>query len=55
MKKLVLGGACAVSGLLLAVLMEAGALVRAGVWAAGMALLLVAAGLLLEVLGLREQ
>ena len=55
MKKLVMGGACLLAGILLTILMEAGALVRAGVWAAVMAVLLVAAGLLLEVLGLREQ
>ena len=55
MKKLVLGGACAAGGILLAVLMEAGEVVQAGVWAALAALVLMAAGLLLGILGLREQ
>ena len=55
MKKLVLGGSCAVSGILLTVLMEAGALARAGMWAVLAALVLMAAGLLLGILGLREQ
>ncbi|WP_294535803.1 hypothetical protein [uncultured Pseudoflavonifractor sp.] len=55
MKKLVLGGSCAVSGILLTVLMEAGALAQAGMWAVPAALVLMAAGLLLGILGLREQ
>ena len=54
MKKLVLGGACAVSGILLTVLMEAGALARAGMWAVLAALVLMASGLLLGIMGLRE-
>ncbi|WP_294552462.1 hypothetical protein [uncultured Pseudoflavonifractor sp.] len=55
MKNLVIGGACILAGLLLTALMEAGTLLQAGVWAAAMALLLVSAGLTLEILGLREQ
>ena len=55
MKKLILGGACAAGGILLAVLMEAGALAQAGMWAVPAALALMAAGLLLGILGLREQ
>ena len=55
MKNLLIGGVCVLAGILLTVLMEAELLVRAGVWVAVMALLLVAAGLTLEILGLREQ
>ncbi|MEQ2444511.1 hypothetical protein [Pseudoflavonifractor intestinihominis] len=54
MKKLVMGGACVVWGVLLTVLMEAGEIAGTGIWAAAMALLLISAGLLLEILGLRE-
>ena len=47
MKKLVMGGACVVWGVLLTVLMEAGEIAGTGIWAAAMALLLISAGLYL--------
>ena len=54
MKKLVMGGACVACGVLLTALMEAGEIARAGIWAAAVALVLISAGLLLEISGLRE-